>query len=178
MGNKKLIVGFAIGALAGSVAAWRILKKKYEQLVQEEIESVKVAFERYYSETQSEVIQNSTEEPVAENKQEVVAEYKEVIANSAYSKGNLNNDCSDPYVIAPEELGGEQGEYNILSLTYFSDGVLADDQGEVFNIAAAIGEDALDHFGDYEDEAVHVRNESWNTDFEVFLDERKYTEVF
>lgn len=177
MSKKSLIVGFAIGAVTGSIAAWHFLNKKYEQLVQEEIESVKAAFERYYTEVENIIIEKPVVEETKVSKEEK-AEYKEVVAETSYSSCDLTNGCSDPYVITPEELGGEQGEYNILSLTYFSDGVLADDQGEVINIANAIGEEALEHFGVYEDDAVHVRNESWNTDFEIFLDERKYTEVF
>lgn len=177
MSKKSLIVGFAIGAVTGSIAAWHFLNKKYEQLVQEEIESVKAAFERYYTEVENIIIEKPVVEETTVSKEEK-AEYKEVVAETSYSSCDLTNGCSDPYVITPEELGGEQGEYNILSLTYFSDGVLADDRGEVINIANAIGEEALEHFGIYEDDAVHVRNESWNTDFEIFLDERKYTEVF
>lgn len=177
MSKKSLIVGFAIGAVTGSIAAWHFLNKKYEQLVQEEIESVKAAFERYYTEVENIIIEKPVVEETTVSKEEK-EEYKEVVAETSYSSCDLTNGCSDPYVITPEELGGEQGEYNVLSLTYFSDGVLADDRGEVINIANAIGEEALEHFGIYEDDAVHVRNESWNTDFEIFLDERKYTEVF
>lgn len=177
MSKKSLIVGFAIGAVTGSIAAWHFLNKKYEQLVQEEIESVKAAFERYYTEVENIILEKPVVEETQVSKEEK-EEYKEVVAETSYSSCDLTNGCSDPYVITPEELGGEQGEYNILSLTYFSDGVLADDRGEVINIANAIGEEALEHFGIYEDDAVHVRNESWNTDFEIFLDERKYTEVF
>ena len=177
MSKKSLIVGFAIGAVTGSIAAWHFLNKKYEQLVQEEIESVKAAFERYYTEVENIILEKPVVEETQVSKEEK-EEYKEVVVETSYSSCDLTNGCSDPYVITPEELGGEQGEYNILSLTYFSDGVLADDRGEVINIANAIGEEALEHFGVYEDDAVHVRNESWNTDFEIFLDERKYTEVF
>jgi gas vesicle protein len=177
MSNNNFIAGIAIGAAIGSVASWLFVKKKYERIVQEEVESVRAAFERYHTEVEKIILSEPGEcEPAP--KEVVKEEYKEIISDSSYSKGNLNNDCSDPYVIAPEELGGEEGEYNILSLTYFSDGVLADDTGEIFNIAGSIGEDALEHFGEYEDEAVHVRNESWNTDFEIFLDERKYSEVY
>lgn len=177
MSKKSLIVGFAIGAVTGSIAAWHFLNKKYEQLVQEEIESVKAAFERYYTEVENIILEKPVVEETQVSKEEK-EEYKEVVSETSYSSCDLTNGCSDPYVITPEELGGEQGEYNVLSLTYFSDGVLADDRGEVINIANAIGEEALEHFGIYEDDAVHVRNESWNTDFEIFLDERKYTEVF
>lgn len=176
--NKSFIAGIAIGAVIGSVVSWKIVKNKYEQLVQEEIESVKAAFERYYTEVE-ELILEKPETPIVEKvSKEEKEEYKEIVAETSYSSGDLNNECSDPYVIAPEELGGENNEYNILSLTYYADGVLADPTGEVFNIQNAIGEESLEHFGKYEDDVVHVRNESWNTDFEIFLDERNYTEVF
>ena len=175
--NKSFIAGIAIGAVIGSVVSWKIVKNKYEQLVQEEIESVKAAFERYYTEVEELILEKPVVEETKVSKEEK-EEYKQVVAETSYSSGDLNNECSDPYVIAPEELGGEQNEYNILSLTYYADGVLADSTGEVYNIQNAIGDDALDNFGKYEDDVVHVRNESWNTDFEIFLDTRNYTEVF
>ena len=174
--NKSFIAGIAIGAVVGSVASWIYARKKYEQIVQEEIESVKAAFEEYYTEVENIIL----EKPVVEEKvtKEEKEEYKEVVENTTYISCDLKNGCSDPYVIAPEELGGEQNEYNIISLTYYADGVLADSTGEVYNIGNAIGDDALEHFGQYEDDVVHVRNEAWNTDFEIFQDERNYTEVF
>ena len=37
---------FATGALVGSVVTWKIVKTKYEQIAQEEIDSVKAVFAR------------------------------------------------------------------------------------------------------------------------------------
>ena len=54
---------------------------------------------------------------------------------------------------------------------------MADDWGIEKDIEETIGEDALDHFGDYAEEVVHVRNEREELDYEVTLDPRRYVDV-
>ena len=66
----------------------------------------------------------------------------------------------------------------MFSLTYFADGILADDVGTIFDIELSIGSESLKHFGEYEDDAIHVRNTSLENDYEVLLDVRKYSEVY
>lgn len=82
-----------------------------------------------------------------------------------------------PYVIAPEEFG-EMDDYETVSLTYYSDGVLTDDfDNEIEDVEGMVGEDSLDHFGEYEDDSVFVRNDRYKTDYEILLDLRKYSDV-
>lgn len=81
-----------------------------------------------------------------------------------------------PYVISPEEFGSEPG-YNAQPLDYFSDGVLADSWGVQLNIDETIGDDALNHFGEYNDDIVYVRNERTELDYEVTRDPRTYEEA-
>ena len=41
-----------------------------------------------------------------------------------------------------------------------------------------IGDDALGHFGEYEDDSVFVRNDEEQTDYEILLDGRNYHDVY
>ena len=41
MNTKINLFMFVMGAIAGSVATWQYVKKKYERIAQEEIDSVK-----------------------------------------------------------------------------------------------------------------------------------------
>ena len=45
------------------------------------------------------------------------------------------------------------------------------------NVEDVIGFESLNHFGEYEDDSVYVRNERLRVDYEVLLDLRTYTEV-
>ena len=61
-----------------------------------------------------------------------------------------------PYVISPEEFG-EYEEYEKISLTYYGDQVLADENDElVEDVEGAVGFESLTHFGEYEDDSVFV----------------------
>ena len=81
-----------------------------------------------------------------------------------------------PYVITPEEFGSEPG-YNAQSLDYFADGVLADSWGVELDIDETIGDDTIDHFGEYVDDVVYVRNERTGLEYEVTRDPRTYEEA-
>ena len=69
-------------------------------------------------------------------------------------------------------------EHEQISLTYYADGVLADENDEVIeDVEDAVGIDSLNHFGEYEDDSVFVRNDARKCDYEILLDQRTYSEV-
>lgn len=82
-----------------------------------------------------------------------------------------------PYVISPDEFASSPPGFNAQPLSYFADGILADDWGVKLDIDETIGEDALEHFGDYVDDIVHVRNERNEIDYEVSRDPRTYADM-
>lgn len=82
-----------------------------------------------------------------------------------------------PKVISPDEYG-ELLHYKQISLTYYEDHVLVDELGEpVLNIDEIIGPDALETFGTYEEDAVHVRNDRLRCEYEIIKDPRLYAGV-
>lgn len=82
-----------------------------------------------------------------------------------------------PYVISPEEFG-EFEEYEKISLTYYADQVLTDENNEeVDDVEEIVGEESLTHFGEYEDDSVFVRNDRLKCDYEILLDQRNYSDV-
>ena len=44
--NVKIIFTFALGVAVGSVTTWKLIKTKYEQIAQEEIDSVKEVYSK------------------------------------------------------------------------------------------------------------------------------------
>jgi hypothetical protein len=182
--NKTLsnIVIFAMGAVAGSLATWQFVKKKYEQIAQEEIDSVKEAF-KYTSEPQ----EGQTEEaPLVEDMSELnMKEYAEKLAKERYNGdsndlkkvGTEDEKTTYPRVITPEEFGSYEG-YATVDLIYYADETLADDFGKIYDVDETIGIESLDSIGEFEEDCVHVRNYELKTDFEIFVDSRRYSEVF
>lgn len=182
---------FLTGIAVGSVVTWRLIKAKYERIAQAEIDSVKEVFsKKRRTETVSEEKEASgCARAIADEAKEKpdISEYAELLKQYGYTydqentkpeKGaEKNMDSERPYVIDPDEFG-EFDDYDKISLTYYSDGILADDLDElVEDVEEVIGMDSLGHFGEYEDDAVHVRNDRLRADYEILRDSRTYREI-
>lgn len=84
----------------------------------------------------------------------------------------------NPYVISPDQFG-ELDDYETCSLTYYADGVLTDDTNTVIdNVDEVVGTDSLTHFGEYEDDSVFVRNDRHECDYEILLDNRRFSDIY
>lgn len=82
-----------------------------------------------------------------------------------------------PYVISPDEFG-EFEDYERISLSYYADQILADEDDEkVEDVDNVVGLESLAHFGEYEDDSVFVRNDRLKCDYEILLDQRTYSDV-
>lgn len=188
--NVKYILTFVAGAITGSALTWKLLKSKYEQIAKDEIEFQVERFTRKNAklnrelEDANDVI--STYEKVEKAQ---VEEYKKTVSERGYTdytsyskpdtpeKEEKESSENKPYVIRPEEFV-EKDDYDLVNLTYYADEILADDcDGLVENVDQVIGVDSLSRFGDYEDDAVHVRNDRFKCDYEILRDKRMYRDV-
>lgn len=148
----------------------KTVKSKYEQLSRDEIESVKAAY--------SKRAQKIEEDPIKVEEKTDVEECTTIADKLGYSTdSNKETDSSMIYVISPDEFS-ELGDFKTESLTYYADKVLTYDTDEIVeNINDVVGLDSLNHFGEYEDDSVFVRNVALKTDFEICLDQRNYSDV-
>lgn len=183
MSKFSNVIIFAVGAAVGSAVTWKLLKSKYEQIAQEEIDSVKEAFSKRFTPEDSNGPQESGEPQMTLN------EYSEKLKEMKYAndlaiaekekKGVTDADMNknEPYVISPEEFGELDG-YDAVSLNYFADGVLTDDwDNEIEDVDDMVGLDSLNHFGEYEDDSVFVRNDRDKVDYEILLDSRNFSDL-
>ena len=173
MSNFSGFVIFTAGVVIGTISTWQYAKRKYEQLAEEEIESVKAAF--------SKEIKNGFNKVGHEAKvaAKSINDFAKVVKKEGYNNYTEKKgvDSKMPYVIAPENFG-EFDDFETISLTYYSDGVLADEEDEIIkNVDELIGPNALSSFGEYEDDSVFVRDEKLKCDYEILLDNRKYSDV-
>lgn len=186
MNGFKYVLTFTIGATVGSIVTWKLLKTKYEQFAQEEIDSVKEVFARRKSLLNNNTVAE-TEDTSEDDADE--REYEDVVNKSGYVnysdiRGNVvkkedrRKINTKPYVITPADFGDRE-DYECHTLRYYADGILTDVDNEVIeDVDNTVGLESLTTFGDYEDDCVYVRNEAKNCDYEILLDEREYSEVF
>jgi len=186
--NKTInFVMFVLGTAVGSIVTWRYVEKKYEQIAQDEINSVKEVFSKREAEFTEDVdarikADNAKEKPS-------VVEYATRLREQGYTNYSDMADekpeevkkepmtVDKPYVIAPEEFG-DFDNYEKISLSYYADQILADDNDEIVdNIEDVVGFDSLNSFGEYEDDSVFVRNDRLKCDYEILLDQRKFSNV-
>ena len=200
---SKFIV-FAAGACIGSVVTWRLVKKYYNNIANEEIADVKGWYARKYGEKSKskkadavgdairEGIKDGMKKPVTENDIRNLTAQLQNMGYVDYSnkedepvkktekieeKEEVDN-VERPYVIEPRYFD-EYDDYSTINLTLYADGVLVDDSSNepVEDVDETVGLDNLDHIGDYEEDAVHIRNDKLRCDYEILCDTKKYSEI-
>lgn len=184
MDNKIIsLLAFTIGAVAGSAVTWYYAKKKYEQIAQEEIDSVKEVFSRRkkeQTEPENDKKESNHSQCYEDPQLKALREAADtIIQQEGYvTSDDSNTSVSDaPYVIPPEELY-EREDYETYTLFYYADGVLTDDNEEIIDdVESTIGFESLNHFGEYEDDSVFVRNDVRGCDYEILRDNRNYSDV-
>lgn len=205
MNNKVFgTILFTAGVVIGSLVTWKVIKTKYEDIAQKEIDSVKEEYTRLMvsmkkklndsvtykddnnEDDRSEKDTDNIDDSIMTNYNEIVKSYRssDDEENTQNEKeGEEKEEDNDgvsymeaPYVISPDDFGSVPG-YNVEPLDYFADGILADGWGVELDIAETIGEDAINHFGDYDDDVVYVRNEQTKLEYEVTRDPRTYAEA-
>ena len=189
MSKATGFVMFVLGAAVGSVATWQYTKKKYEQIAQEEIDSVKEIFSRRESAADVEITAPEPQTAKVGKPEEKpdISEYAARLEREGYT--NYSNARAGekkeeqeamemkPYVISPEEFG-EFEDYERISLSYYADQILADEDDEkVEDVDNVVGLESLTHFGEFEDDSVFVRNDRLKCDYEILLDQRTYSDV-
>ena len=200
---SKFIV-FAAGAGIGSVVTWRLVKKYYNNVANEEVADVKAWYARKYGERSEskkadaigdairDGIKDGMKKPVTENDIRNLAAQLQNMGYVDYSnKGDEPvkktekieekeevDDVERPYVIEPRYFD-EYDDYNTINLTLYADGVLVDDSSNepVEDVDETVGLDNLDHIGEYEEDAVHIRNDKLRCDYEILCDTKKYSEI-
>lgn len=194
--NSKLtnVIMFAAGAAIGSLATWKVLNIRYEQRIQEEVQSVKETFAEWAGredsdESSPEVDSTDDEEdctdedPYVGDEQDKMMDrfhYEAELQRLKYApvdpdeKGGVGEERVEyaPYVIDPSDYGDE--EHDVVSLTYYADGVVDDDYWNIVeNVEELIGDDFMNHF---DDDTVFIRNDVRKTDYEITRVNKTYAE--
>lgn len=178
------VVLFAAGATVGSLVTWKLLKTKYELIAQEEITSVKEMYLKKDQKKEYEPVCAVDENEGDDNWEDAFDSLHEIIDTEGYTsdsekteKGGSTSMEELITVIPPEEVG-EKEEYDVITLFYFADGVLTDEKEKIVECPEdIIGYDALNSFGEYEDDSVFVQNDERKCYYEILLDTRTYSGI-
>ena len=186
MNKLKVAVIFASGVASGAFGAWYFLKEKYKRIAQEEIDSVKETF-TVPKDAEPEKVEEEPKKAKLPEKPDIT-EYAKRLSDYGYTKYSDNEEDEEykvaetieeraemkPYVIAPEQFR-EFDDYDVVGIHYFADGAITDDELVILeDVEGTIGTDAVNHFGEYDDDSVYVRNERLKIDFEILRDQRSY----
>ena len=185
----KNSVIFVVGAAIGSVATWSLLKKAYEQRMQEAIDEVKEVYSKDEVPSEEPVGEPEPEAPTPKQEKPKNSIYENMVSGLGYIRYDkmIHEDEEDeneeaptadrPYVISPEQYG-ELEDYDCYEYTYYADKVLTDETDHPLeSIDEKIGLDSLNRFGEYEPDSVYVRNDKTKSDYAILLDTRTYEEV-
>lgn len=176
--NRKVmdLALFILGAAAGSALTWFLVKDHYEQKADEEIASVKEVFSKRKEKEEKvqELAAKASDKPS-------IMEFKSTLHENGYSEQEdmknpvTEDDYVDIHLISELEFGDDE-EFDTVSLTYYMDGVITDEDDEILEDAESrIGENISDYFGD--SDAVYIRNDTLRTYYEVLRDYRTYEEA-
>lgn len=195
--NKVLY--FVLGLGVGAAGSYFYLRTKFDQIAQDEINSVKEA----YADKLDEIRAGLEPEPECDEEDEKgekpvklkhqkpdLMEFSKMVKKEGYrdysTKTEKPDDPAhqpfnpDPYEITEEEYEELSDLYDKVSLIFYSDKVLAyESDDNVFEYTdERLTPDFDDHFKKNNDEeVVYIRNDIEKVDYAIYKDNRTYKEV-
>ena len=103
-------------------------------------------------------------------------EYLNAVRTEAPSEGLAEY----PYIISDTDIIAGHRMHDQVTVNYYDDGIAEEalNPGCLFDdIDGTIGRESLEHFGEYEEDVVFVRNERLGIDYEVIRQHRDYAEI-
>ena len=187
---------FLAGAATGSGVSYLVLKKKFAAEKDDELAEVRAYYKKkvesgaeFFDEMNKKMKEIANEnrdkyEKAAEkskNRKDVYSKDREdmqTLYNHMFNKEDEEDMAgkespkeapSRPYMISPEQYSNEYRHFAKVPLTYYADNeTLVDGNDDpIDDIAGTVGFKALEHFGEYEEDIVNVRNEALGVDYEV-----------
>ena len=160
MSRMTNALSFIAGAVVGGGAVWYCIREKEAARANREIDSVKAAYaKREHVEQHDEApapipsgkIQDKPDlaDYVRKLEREGYTEYSRTVKPTEKADSETSEDT--PYVISPAEFGE-------------------------IDVDEIVG-DALEHFGEYEEDSAFVRNDAKRCDYEILQDLRNFKDV-
>jgi len=180
----SIFLAFAIGGASGALAACQYFKAKYKKIANDEIASVKEVLSKKRAGLYNGKLVGKKRCSVPHDEKMARTDYAKILGYDTAAK-DLNPSekpvlsVYEPYVIAPEDFGNQEG-YEEITLFYYKDKKIADERDSLLTpeeIRTVIGSDAVNHFGEFEEDSVFIRNDLRKCDYEILLDMRTFADA-
>lgn len=180
----KQILYFSLGAVSGGFLGYWLTKRHYESFIDDEIESVKEAFEEDKEVEKTKKVYTAKVRtldyamPEKEEEEDIdILEQAEVDETDLIDE-TPSERAEYPYTIGPDTYYEEHPIFDKETLTYYStNDYLVTESDEVLDINDHIGRENLEKFGEYEENTLFVRNDKLGMDFEVVYVDGEYEPV-
>lgn len=168
---------------------------KREEIISEhadkEVDILKQEIESMRQDTEE---QTSVDEEELEEYRNIVSQYNHPeyadalvrkrelqMADAKKAEEDMTEERQEPfYIIKPDEFGTID-DYELVNLTWYADGILADEFDNIIGeeeIEERIGSEALIEIGKYLPKFIHVRNDDLEIDYEIGEDPRNYCDIY
>lgn len=193
------ILIFVAGATSGSLATFIFLNQKFNKDLEKEVSAYKEMVANFAGNNNYNEENNSQNEAKNDENNNYIFEKNEkqeenslkketetIITNHNYSQYSLPKVdepiekksllLDNPRVISEDEFASS--DYEVVTLTYYGDGVVTNDEDDPLQCAIdIIGEDAMQVLGDNMQDVVYVRNDETQKDYEIIADGRDYPDA-
>ena len=199
----KNMVIFALGCVCGGMSVYLYLNDRCDRRIHEEVEEISRS--KKEATAPKETKEDLDAEYELQKKKAAEARNKPMINNCAKmvkEKGYVSYDkistdkTKEPdviiseapleestdeqhYAVSPEDFG-EYPDYEQITFYHTADGRLVNESDELVDpeeVEDMIGMNYADHFGEFEDDSVFIRNDKYRTDFEILKTLKTYTEI-
>lgn len=167
----KTGIAFVVGCGVGGIATYLYLKPKYEKIAQDEINAYKEAKNAKNQELATKAINK----PDISKYTELASNYKPKAVNVEVERSKTDDTPTSTTIISPDEVGMNE-DYDTVTYTYFVDGTIANEFDEVVTESNILDMDISSHFGEYEDDAVYIRDDALKLYYEILYDYRSFEE--
>lgn len=190
--NINTVITFMAGVAIGVLTTYKIAETKYQNIADEEIKSVIETFTG--RKPSNKVSSNDGGHDVDMSKNDIL-DYKNNVDRFGYSTiskqtSKNNEEVEDKmsavkeytdkiYIISPDDYNTLDG-FDAETFYYSADNYLLNSDCEVVpddEINILMGHDPYGHFGEYEDDSVHIRNEDRMCDYEILLSRKTCAEI-
>ena len=189
----KGLLLFVAGATIGGLVTYKMVKKDEEERIHEQVEEIRDAIHKANGILTEEEAEDDApsnfapgsipakpeiEEVIKMVKEKKYVDYSDMSKTTDDTTEDYEDSESSIYVIPPDRYD-EFEDYDAIELVYYADGQLCDENDEPIGDAESkVGKNFADHFGDFEPDAVHIRNENLKVDYEICMDERSYHDIY
>lgn len=170
----KSLLYFAGGVLIGSIGSWYLLEERYREAAEAESEAMKVMYEKKIKSMSTS--EETPSELYDEKNDDGRVDYASIY-RTATDRAEEEAPVEEFYgirVIDTDEYAEHNG-YDKIILHYYIDGSVTNDEDELINSEAYIGDiDVYENIGNFEPHVLHVRNDTISADFEIIEEGRRF----